>query len=96
MSETAAVSQQSRSKPVRPTRTAVLAGKRRAEAKLYRRAIDELTALTGGHPSEMQQQWIVMAAGLVVTLHGLTLVDRISVIAATSAWKVPRRRKWPM
>ena len=70
-----ALAQQAETKPApyrRPRRASLIADGRKAEAKLYKRAVAQLTELAGGEPNALQRRWIDQAAGLTVMLHVLT------------------------
>jgi hypothetical protein len=70
-----ALAQQAEAKPApyrRPRRASLIADGRKAEAKLFKRAVAQLTELAGGQPNALQRRWIDQAAGLTVMLHVLT------------------------
>ena len=69
MSATAVSSQ--RPKRIRPTRSTVTPDRRRAESRLLREAVAELTARCGGSPTQEQSELIQQAAMLRLLLFKL-------------------------
>ena len=90
------IGQADESAPYRPPRrSSLIADGRRAEAKVYRRAEQELLALAGPEPTDLQLRWIRQGATLQSLMHALTREasgTRRAAIQRTTAYTAASRQ----